>query len=271
MREEFPSHTFLFMKGENMREEAKVFNEILNTFENDDIKNFAIECIETIPPYFFTVPASSTGKYHPNYALGDGGLARHTVALCRILNHILNVECFGTRMYSSRERDLMRVAGIMHDSRKSGSQEDYEKNKYTKHEHPILAAEEVRLMQGFIPPEEVELVAGIIETHMGQWNTTPRSNVVLPKPEDKYQRLLHLADYLASRKDIEISFDIATTPASVPATTPEEYVFSFGKHKGAKLLDVLKTDKQYLLWARENISREPLKSLLKNMRELDNE
>ena len=34
--------------------------------------------IELLPDYFFEVPASSTGKYHPSYSLGEGGLLRHT-------------------------------------------------------------------------------------------------------------------------------------------------------------------------------------------------
>ena len=100
-------------------EKAKIFDSILNTIENEDIRYFAEQCIETIPDYFWEVGASSTGKYHPQYALGELGLARHTCALVRFLNHILNVDCFGNK-FTSREKDLMRVAGMMHDTRKSG-------------------------------------------------------------------------------------------------------------------------------------------------------
>lgn len=154
----------------------------------------------------FSVAASSTGKYHPTYALGDGGLARHTVALVRILNHVFGVESIADQ-FTSRERDLLRVAGIAHDMQKSGSQEDYERNKYTKFDHPLRAANMVRKLSG-LPEEEKELIATTIESHMGQWNVDKRNpGTVLPKPENKYQILLHLCDYLASRKDIEIKFD----------------------------------------------------------------
>jgi transcriptional regulator NrdR family protein len=37
---------------------------------------------------------------------------------------------------------------------------------------------------------------------MGQWTTSNHSSVVLPKPSDKYQQLVHEADFLASRADI---------------------------------------------------------------------
>lgn len=46
-------------------EKAKIFDSLLNTIENEDIRHFAEECIETIPDYFWEVGASSTGKYHP--------------------------------------------------------------------------------------------------------------------------------------------------------------------------------------------------------------
>ena len=115
------------MKNEN----AKIFELLLDAFENEDIKQFAESCIDTIPEYFWHVGASSTGKYHPSYALGELGLARHTCALVRFLNHMLSIDCIKNE-FSSRERDLMRVAGIMHDSMKSGTDEDYARSKYTK-------------------------------------------------------------------------------------------------------------------------------------------
>jgi hypothetical protein len=241
-------------------EKAKIFDSILNTIENEDIRHFAEECIETIPDYFWEVGASSTGKYHPQYALGELGLARHTCALVRFLNHILNVDCFGDK-FTSREKDLMRVAGMMHDTRKSGDDADYAKNKYTKFDHPLLAANEIRSLIGFISPEELEIVATTIESHMGQWNTDKRSPVVLPLPTNKYQKMVHLADYLASRKDIEVLFDGFEAPKK-EIVKLEDYVLNFGKHSGEKLVDVAQSDPSYISWAKENMNREPIKSLL---------
>lgn len=242
-------------------DKSKIFNSLLDTFENDDIKNFAKECIETIPDYFWNVGASSTGKYHPQYALGDLGLARHTCALVRFMNHILSIDCYKND-FTSRERDLLRVAGIMHDSRKSGNDEDYARSKFTKFDHPILAANEIRTIIGFIPEEEVELVASTIESHMGQWNTDKRSSTVLPLPENKYQKLLHLADYLASRKDVEVLFS-QEEKAELPKL--DEYVITFGKHSGKTLPQIAEVDAGYIAWAKENMTREPIKSLLAQM------
>lgn len=244
-------------------EKAKIFDSILNTIENEDIRHFAEECIETIPDYFWEVGASSTGKYHPQYALGELGLARHTCALVRFLNHILNVDCFGDK-FTSREKDLMRVAGMMHDTRKSGDDTDYVKSKYTRFDHPLLAANEIRSLIGFIAPEELEIVATTIESHMGQWNTDKRSSVVLLLPTNKYQKMVHLADYLASRKDIEVLFDGFEVPKK-EIVKLEDYVLNFGKHSGEKLVDVAQSDPSYISWAKENMNREPIKSLLAQM------
>lgn len=183
-----------------------MFEEILETFENEDIKEFAEELIKTIPDYFWKVPASSTGKYHPKYALGRGGLYRHTLAVCIILNHILSLEQY-KKEYGSRERDLLRIAAIMHDSRKSGSQEEYKENKHTKFKHPLLAAEVVLNYKGkYLKTYEIDFIVNAISCHMGSWNRSKYEDGELPKPMFDYEKLLHTVDYLASRKDIEIKF-----------------------------------------------------------------
>ena len=60
----------------------------LRAIENDDLRILAGEMIKTIPEYWYHVGASSTGKYHPEYSLGEDGLMQHTVALIRILNYL---------------------------------------------------------------------------------------------------------------------------------------------------------------------------------------
>lgn len=246
------------MKNEN----AKIFESILDTFENEDIKNFAERCIDAIPLYFWHVGASSTGKYHPSYALGELGLARHTCALVRFLNYMLSIDCVKND-FTSRERDLMRVAGIMHDSMKSGTDEDYASNKYTKFEHPILAANNIRKMGG-LPTDEIELIATAIESHMGQWNSDRRSGVILPVPTNKYQKLVHLADYLASRKDIEVLFDEEFQKKEEDPDI-NTYIISFGKYNGKTLPEIMEIDPGYISWAKKNITKEPVKTLLAQM------
>ena len=55
-----------------MEDKKKILKEYFDSVQDENVKKFMEQCIETIPEYWFVVPASSTGKYHPNYALGEG-------------------------------------------------------------------------------------------------------------------------------------------------------------------------------------------------------
>ena len=68
-------------------QQKQMITPILNTIINDDIREFAEVLVEGLPNYIWHVGASSTGKYHPAYSLGDGGLMRHQIAVVRFLNY----------------------------------------------------------------------------------------------------------------------------------------------------------------------------------------
>lgn len=218
-----------------------MFEEVFENIENEEYKELTAELLKTIPEYFYKVGASSTNRHHPDYALGEGGLYRHTLAVCRFLEHI-----FGTGMFkfTSEDRDILRIAAIMHDSRKSGDQAAYEGNKYTKYDHPLLAADVVRTFSATYPV--AEKIAVTIESHMGQWNKDKEGNEILPLPTTKLQCFLHLADYLASRKDLVVQFE-GYTPQKreEPKGLPDDYVLKSGKNAGMKLCDL---DDGFLEW-----------------------
>lgn len=244
-----------------------IFDEIIDTIENDDLKKFMVDkCLPTIPEWFWVAPAASSGRHHPKTSLGEGGLARHTVAMCRILNYMFELENFYNK-YTSRERDLMRIGALMHDTRKSGSQEDYEQNKQTRFDHPLLAAEVVRELDG-IDPAEKELICGIISTHMGQFNTNKKyPDIILPKPKNKYELMVHLADYLSSRKDIEIQVGIPAESKNKTDDIPDinTWRFDFGKYSGKTIPEVMEINKGYIHWAKENVNKEPARTLLRQI------
>lgn len=254
-----------------MENKKELLKEYFDSVQDENVKKFMEQCIETIPEYWYTVPASSTGKYHPNYALGNGGLMRHTIALLRFFDRLVRNTMYGSP-FTNREMDLLRVACLMHDSRKSGSDEDFAVSKYTKFDHPILAANVVRSIETeYITDEEKEMIANAIESHMGQWNvdTYGKSKVELPLPTNKYQKIVHLVDYLAAQKGVEIQFDgfktETTVNESVDNATVDTYVFPFGKYKGMKLTEVNEKFPDYIDWAKKNIDHEPLMSLLKQL------
>lgn len=248
------------------KEQMNFINPILDTFENEDIKEFAIVLLEDLPDYIWRVGASSTGKYHPSYSLGEMGLMRHQIAVARFLNFFLELEQYNSKL-SSRERDLIRLSGLIHDGRKSGSQEDYERSKYTKFNHPVLMADVVRSFDGqYLSHEEIEMVADTISKHMGQWNTDKKSDVELPKPNNKYARMVHVADYLASRKCITLDFD---TFISEPATLTfdENSIINFGKHKGKRYLDVYNSEPDYFDWVENNVHKKEIINTVRAMKE----
>ena len=245
-------------------QQNNIVTPILDTIVNEDIREFAKVLVDELPDYIWHVGASSTGKYHPAYSLGEGGLMRHQIAVVRFLNFFFELEQYNT-LFTSREMDLMRVAGLIHDGRKSGEQSDYERSKFTKFDHPIQMANVVRSFDGkYLNHEEIEFIAHCIASHMGQWNTDRKSSVVLDKPKDGYQFFVHLADYLASRKSLTMDFEGYVQP-KVELPDVNEYVLDFGKYKGKKLIEMFQYKRDYLNWCKENFRKEPLMSLIKKL------
>ena len=185
------------------------FKEELELIKNEKIRKFAESAIEIMPDYFFVIPASSTGKYHSKYALGEGGLLRHTKAVVRFAYELFRLSWW---KFTDDEKDLLLVAAILHDGWKSGRI----KQKFTVAEHPLIATQELTsnfLSKEFLSEKELQFVIDAINTHMGEWNKDYKTNKeILPLPKTKYQKFLHLCDYVVSRKMFEeVNFDIGAS------------------------------------------------------------
>lgn len=137
------------------------------------------------PMRFFLQPASSSGKYHPSYALGMGGLVRHTKAAM-----IMAKTLFPLYHFTPLEEDRIMGALALHDIAKPSKL------------HPL----EVKALLEPITDEyyrEVLFVVPLIETHMGKWDQFGK----LPRPKSTSEKFVHLCDYLASRKEISIEIN----------------------------------------------------------------
>ena len=181
------------------------FQKEFSYIKSDEYKNDYKVLVDLLPDYFFKVAASSTGKYHPAFSLGDGGLLRHTKVAVRIGYELLSDPCIGDK-YTSREKDLMLIALTMHDGVKHGIPEE----KYTRADHPLLASKLIKENRDKLAmkDEDVEFICSVIESHMGPWNTHPYTKEeILPIPKDKYQNFVHMCDYLASRKFLDVKFE----------------------------------------------------------------
>jgi hypothetical protein len=174
----------------------------LEYIKTPEIRVIADKILENVPEYFYSIAASSTGKYHPSYALGEGGLYRHVRAAIKIARHMFAVQ---STPWSQVEQDLIIVSLMFHDGWKQG--EDPAGN--TIHEHPLVAADKILTILNPDDGYNMDYVFSIcnnIASHMGQWTTSNYSKTSLPKPDTDMEKLVHLIDYLASRKDIEILF-----------------------------------------------------------------
>ena len=184
------------------------FTHELNQIRNPKIKKFTEKAIESLPDYFFEVGASSTGKFHPQYALGKEGLLRHTKAAVRIAIELFRVDMF---KYNDNQKDMIISALILHDGGKSG----IPKQKYTITEHPLVISNYIKSndeLNKILNEEQFKTITDCIESHMGQWNYEYKTKKeVLPRPSKGIHNFVHLCDYLASRKCLEFNFDVEVT------------------------------------------------------------
>ena len=234
-------------------------NEIGDIYDKD-LKELATELIANADDYFFTVPASSSGKYHPPFDLGCGGLVRHTRCVAFMAMSIAESHCMSTL-----DRDSLIVAAIAHDIKKQGNGN----GNHTVFEHPIYAKNYVleihKKINSAVPVDVVEKIANAVHSHMGKWGHDKefiKGNNPLPMPSNEFEFALQTADYIASRKEI-VDFKFRDTEAVVavieqptnvekkPITEMslfelENYEMPFGKHKGKTLKEIKPTG--YLDW-----------------------
>ena len=238
----------------------KMFANEIGDIYDKDLKELATELIANADDYFFTVPASSSGKYHPPFDLGCGGLVRHTRCVAFMAMSIAESHCMSTM-----DRDSLIVAAIAHDIKKQGNGN----GNHTVFEHPIYAKNYVleihKKINSAVPVDVVEKIANAVHSHMGKWGHDKefiKGNNPLPMPSNEFEFALQTADYIASRKEIA-DFKFRDTDAVETAIEPpisvekkpitemslfelENYEMPFGKHKGKTLREIKPTG--YLDW-----------------------
>lgn len=183
----------------------EVFKREINYVKDSNRRKDLKTLIGLLPDYFFEIPATSTGKYHPDFAQGEGGLVRHTKVAVRIANELLNNNTVGAK-FTDKDKDLIIMALVLHDGVKSGM----EHNKYTKFDHPLLVSKLVMENKDKLSLEidDIRKMCSMIESHMGEWTyDSYQQKEVLPKPRTAEQRFVHMCDFLASRKFLDVKFD----------------------------------------------------------------
>lgn len=250
----------------------QLFANELNDIQDDNLRQFAIQLLVNAPEYFFTVPASSSGKYHPYFAREVGGLVKHT--RCVIFYAECNAESFD---FEPHLRDLVIIAALAHDIKKQG---DNNYGKHTVWEHPELAYNFILETQknnpDLITVEDATIIANAILCHMGKWSHHPeftRGKKAYPMPVTLFDYALQSADYMASRTELtgfafrstdgvivqgyetlnEEKTTVKTSPVQTESVLSDvgdigDTVFPFGKHVGKTIREVVEHHPDYIDW-----------------------
>lgn len=114
------------------QQRLEMFGDVLSLIKTTEMLDFAKIILMNADEYFFTMPASTTGKYHPSFALGDGGLVRHTKAVTMCAYTI--ADSLG---FDDVHKDAIVVAAIAHDIKKKGTAAVRIRPKTTQYVHTI--------------------------------------------------------------------------------------------------------------------------------------
>lgn len=159
-----------------------LYNQEIRLLQNKEKQEKTLNLLaSSVSEKMKNVPASSSGKYHPPFAQGEGGLIRHSKAVAQAaygLAGMLNVP---------GDKDRFVVAGLMHDMWKLGPNGNF---GFTDPKHGSLAAEALR-KAGLT--DEADLAG----PHMGNFAKGQYKNAEKITKFD--QRLLNNADWLMSR------------------------------------------------------------------------
>jgi hypothetical protein len=184
---------------------AAFTQELEKRIENPDVRAVIGVFIENeVPDIFFDAPGSSSGKYHPDFSLGESGLLRHTVVM---MNWVDELKRFFDLDEASA--DIAYAAAALHDTFKGGPTSPW---PCTLPDHAPLATNRLLEWWKWHEPEFKDLyttdawsdiddyindIAFVMSSHMGIWNKPVESR---PENMTQTQLCVAMADYCATRK-----------------------------------------------------------------------
>lgn len=179
-----------------------VFNVELEKISDEKIRKSTEIILNMLPDYFYEVPASSSGRWHPDFSLGEGGLVRHVKVAFRIGEELFRDSVFCP--FDQHKKDLIRMAILLHDGFKSG----IVNSGHTAFHHPILMYDFIldNKEKLLMKENDAEDVARMIASHMGPWNKDKDGYEMLPLPRENDEIFVHLCDYIASRNFLDVQF-----------------------------------------------------------------
>ena len=253
-------------------EKQLIFSPMLKDFETEEMKAYFMDMVAEIPDYIFTMPSSTSGKYHNATQCKPHGQIYHAIMFAEIMNYRLALKGNMEKFKSPAQRDAMRCVPFFHDAIKCG----LNGSTYTVHEHPMLAGQWVRetKVEHDIDEKIKEAIARMCERHSGEWTSSKKSKVVLPEPENAMELFVHECDILSSRNNIDMQppeyLNDIFTDTNTPLEFDENYIMPFGKHSGQKLIDIYNAHPDYIEWLEGNIQKRDVLNMIKAMKEFVN-
>jgi len=172
-----------------------LYDDILNQIHDSKIRDFTIKCLDDAPAELDVIPASKSGKYHPEDACKEGGLVWHVQRAC----------WFGYQFIEAYQWDKDDIRGdivlsalLLHDIGK--------KSEYAKYweyvDHPKTASAMIAKHKNMLDPKVFATISSCVLHHMG-----PFGGKFWKKLITKYNILeltVYNADFLASRKTLKV-------------------------------------------------------------------
>jgi hypothetical protein len=202
----FPKCDIMYTSKKERKPHMKIFNirHLINEIhyiKSPHLQNLVANYLtEYVPDYFWEIGASSTGKYHPAFSQGEGGLVRHTKAVVAFANELLRMSPYCN--LTPEEQDAIIAACIIHDTCKYGI-EDYTKSEYKSHADnasKLFADYYNSYKESYeVSADTISIICHAILTHMGHWAEREEE-----RPSTIIDQCVHEADYIASRNFINI-------------------------------------------------------------------
>lgn len=187
----------------------KITKLINDYIKDEQIKQFTFHFINDNDLWWtYTMPTSSTGKYHPTVSnIKDEGIYHHTYLALLVSNTF-------EKFYKPQNRvtdldlDVMRSAIILHDICKY-IDKDGNKVKYSTKDHGYVASEKILdyIVDHFYDIDIVTL-AKCVRYHMSNWCTVKSNSQTKYDTEHAQtkagilERTIMICDFIASNKEL---------------------------------------------------------------------
>jgi hypothetical protein len=226
------------------------FDEELELIADRELKAVTKDALLAAPAWFWTAPASATGRHHPLDDNVEGGNCHHTAKVVWL--------AYKFALELQLDTDAQVSAAHLHDIAKFGLRNEAEQPprmpSYAMHGE-IAAAHLLEYKDLSWSAELIVkwyTVCNLVRTHMGKWGQA--------MPATLEQNVLHLADVAAScRAFVALKFtDPEAAPLLEEIAAEREYftvdadgdlAFAFGhKYCGVKAEEVMRVNPGYFDW-----------------------